>query len=74
MLTEWDKRVDEPEKTDSISDDSEIDPGVTKKQESAPASFESIMGLVKLKEKHKIQRALILLDLIFQSETVLIGE
>ena len=32
------------------------------------------MGLVKLKEKHKIQRAEISLDLMFQSETVTIGE
>ena len=32
------------------------------------------MGLVKLKEKHKIIRAEILLDLIFQSELVTIGE
>ena len=45
-----------------------------KKPESAPANFESIMGLVKLKEKHKIQRAEILLDLILQSEAVTIGE
>ena len=45
-----------------------------KKTESAPASFESIMGLVTLKEKHKIQRAEILLDLILQSEAVTVGE
>ena len=32
------------------------------------------MGLVKLKEKHKIPRAEILLDLILQSEAVSIGE
>ena len=58
----------------SISDDSEIDPVVTKKSESAPATFESIMALVKLKKKHKIQRAENLLDLILQSEAVTIGE
>ena len=74
VLTEREKQVDEPEKMDSISDDSEIDPVVTKKPESAPANFESIMGLVKLKEKYKIQRAEILLDLIFQSEEDTIGE
>ena len=74
VLTEREKQVDEPKKMDSISDDSEIDPVVTKKPESAPASFESIIGLVKLKEKHKIQRAEILLDLILQSEAVTIGE
>ena len=45
-----------------------------KKTESAPASFESIMGLEKLKEKHKIRRAEFLLDLILQSEAVTIGE
>ena len=74
VLTEREKQVEEPEKKDSIRDDSEIDPVVTKKSESAPASFESIMALVKLKEKHKIQCAEILLDLILQSEIVTIGE
>ena len=39
---------------DSISDDSEFDPVVTKKPESAPESFEPKMRLVKLKEKQKI--------------------
>ena len=73
VLTEREKE-EEPEKMDSISDDSEIYPVVTKKSESAPATFESIMALVKLKEKHKIQRAEILLDLILQSEAVTIGE
>ena len=58
----------------SISDDSEIDPVVTKKPDSAPASFESIMAPVKLKEKHKITRAEILLHLILQSEAVTIEE
>ena len=57
----------------SISDDSEIDPFVTKKSESSPATFESLMALVKLKEKHKIQLAEILLDLILQSEAITIG-
>ena len=74
VLTEREKQVDEPEKIVSISDDSEIDPVVTKKPESAPASFESIMELVKLKEKHKIQHAETLHDLILQSEAVTIGE
>ena len=32
MFTEREKQVDEPEKMDSISDDSEIDPVVTKNQ------------------------------------------
>ena len=59
---------------DSISDDSDIDLVVTKKSESSPATFESIMALVKLKEKDKIQRAEILPDLILQSEAVTIGE
>ena len=45
-----------------------------KKSESAPATFESIMTLMKLKEKQKIQRAEILLDLILQSEAVTIGQ
>ena len=73
VLTEREKEVEEPEKMDSMSDDSEIDPVVTKKSESAPAT-EPIMALVKLKEKHKIHRAEILLDLILQSEAVTIGE
>ena len=59
---------------DSISDDSEIDPFVTKKTESARATFESKMALVNLNEKHKIQRAEMLLDLILQSEAVTIVE
>ena len=63
VLTEREKEVEEPEKMDSISDDSEI----------APATFESIIALVKLKEKHKIKRAEILLDLNLQSEAVTIG-
>ena len=52
MLTEREKEVDEPEEMDLISDNSEIDPVVIK-PEGAPASFRSIMALVKLKEKHK---------------------
>ena len=63
----------EPEKMDSISDDCEIDPVVTKKSEIAP-QLELIMALVKLKQKHKIQRAEVLLDLIPQSEALTIGE
>ena len=74
VLTEREKEIEEPEKMDSISDDSEIDPVVSKKSESAPATFESIMALVKLKEKHKTQRAEILLYLILQSEALAIGE
>ena len=70
VLTEREKQVDEPEKMN----ESEIDPVVTKKPESTSASFESITAVVKLKEKHKIQRAEILIDLIFQSEAVTIGE
>ena len=41
VLTQREKEVEEPEQMDSISDDSEIDPVVTKKSESAPANFES---------------------------------
>ena len=63
VLNEREKEVEEPEKMDSISDDSEIDPVVTKKIGKCPATFESIMALVKLKEKHKIQRAEVLLIL-----------
>ena len=74
VLTEREKDVEEPEKMDSISYDSEIDPVVTKKPETAPGTFESIMALVELKEKHKIQRAEIMLDLILQSKAVTIGE
>ena len=74
MLTEREKEVEEPEKKDSISDDSEIDPVVTKKPESATTTLESIMALVKLKGKHKIQRAEILLDLILQSVAVTFEE
>ena len=40
VLTEREKEVEEPEKMDSISDDSEIHPVVTKKPQSAPATFE----------------------------------
>ena len=36
VLTEREKQVDEPEKMDSISDDSEIDPVVTKKNQKVP--------------------------------------
>ena len=74
VLNKREKEIEEPEKLDSISDDSEIDPVVTKKQESAPATFESIMAVVKLIEKHKIKRAETLLDLILQSEAINIGE
>ena len=74
VLTEREKEVEEPEKMDSIRHDSEIDPVVTKKPETAPGTFESIMALVKLKEKHKIQRAENMLDLIVQSQAVTIGE
>ena len=36
VLTEREQQVDEPEKMDSISDDSEIDPVVTKKIQKVP--------------------------------------
>ena len=39
VLTEQEKQVDEPEKMDSISDDSEIDPVVTKKNRKCPRKF-----------------------------------
>ena len=73
MLTER-KKSRRAQKKDSISDDSEIDAVVKRKSEKAPATFESIMAVVKLKKKHKIKRAEILLDLILQSEAVTIGE
>ena len=39
VLTEQGKEVEEPEKMDSISDDSEIDPVVTKKIGKCPRNF-----------------------------------
>ena len=62
----------EDEKMEASSDDSEIDPIVTKKP--TVESFESIMKNVKLKEGHKIKRAEILLDFILQSNQITIGE
>ena len=39
LLTEREKQVDEPEKFISISDDSEIDPVVTKRNRKCPRKF-----------------------------------
>ena len=60
------------EKMEASSDDSEMDPIVTKKP--TVESFESIMKNVKLKEAHKIKRAEIVLDFILQSNQITIGE
>ena len=62
----------EDEKMEASSDDSEMDPIVTKKP--TVESFESIMKNVKLKEAHKIKRAEIVLDFILQSNQITIGE
>ena len=62
----------EEEKMEASSDDSEMDPIVTKKP--TVESFESIMKNVKLKEAHKVKRAEIVLDLILQSNQITIGE
>ena len=62
----------EDEKMEASSDDSEMDPIVTKKP--TVESFESIMRNVKLIEGHKIIRAEILLDFILQSNQITIGE
>ena len=52
VLIEREKEVEEP-KVDSISDESEIDPVVTKKPETAPTSVESIMALWNWKKTTK---------------------
>ena len=62
----------EDEKMEASSDDSEMDPNVTKKP--TVESFESIMKNVKIKEGHKIKRAEIVLDFILQSNQITIGE
>ena len=62
----------EEEKIEASSDDSEMDPIVTKKP--TVESFESIMKNVKLKEAHKVKRAEIVLDFILQSNQITIGE
>ena len=62
----------EEEKMEASSDDSEMDPIVTKKP--TVESFESIMKNVKLKEAHKVKRAEIVLDFILQSNQITIGE
>ena len=65
-------KFEDDEKLEASSDDSEMDPIVTKKP--TVESFESIMKNVKLKEGHKIKRAEIVLDFIFQSNQITIGE
>ena len=62
----------EHEKMEASSDDSEMDPIVTKKP--TVESFESIMKNVKLKEAHKVKRAEKVLDFILQSNQITIGE
>ena len=62
----------EDEKMEASSDDSEMDPIVTKKP--TVGSFEAIMKNVKLKEGQKIKRAEIVLDFILQSNQITIGE
>ena len=65
-------KFEDEEKMEASSDDSEMDPIVTKKP--TVESFESIMKNVKLKEDHKIKRAEIVLDFILQSNQITIGE
>ena len=62
----------EEEKMEASSDDSEMDPIVTKKP--TVGSFESIIKKVKSKEAHKVKRAEIVLDFILQSNQITIGE
>ena len=63
---------EESEKMDSISDDSEMEPFITKKKPKI--TFESIMAKMKLKETHEVKRAEIVLAIILQSDIVTIGE
>ena len=65
-------KFEDEEKMEASSDDSEMDPIVTKKP--TVESFESIMKNDKLKEDHKIKRAEIVLDFILQSNQITIGE
>ena len=65
-------KFEDEEKMEASSDDSEMDPIVTKKP--TVESFESIMKNVKLKEDHKIKRAEKVLDFILQSNQITIGE
>ena len=65
-------KFEEQEKMEASSDDSEMDPIVTKIP--TVESFESIMKNVKLKESHKIKRAEIAHDFILQSNKIIIGE
>ena len=66
------KIFNQEEKMEASSDDSEMDPIVTKKP--TVESFESIMKNVKLKEAHKVKHAEIALDFILQSNQITIGE
>ena len=65
-------KFDEQAKMEASSDDSEMDPIVTKK--STVESFESIMKNVILKESHKIKRAEKFLIFFFNQTKSLIGE
>ena len=62
---------EEHEKMDSISDDSEMEPIITKKPKN---TFDFIVAKVRLKETHKVKRAELVLDIILQSDIVTIGE
>ena len=64
--------LNEEEKMEASSDDSEMDPIVTKNP--TVESFESVIRNVKLKEAHKVKRAEIVLDFILQSNQITIGE
>ena len=65
-------KFEDEEKMEASSEDSEMDPIVTKKP--TVESFELIMKNVKLKEDYKIKRAEIVLDFILQSNQITIGE
>ena len=71
-LVQTDPTKFEDEKMETSSDDSEMDPIVTKKP--TIESFESIMKNVKLKEDDKIKGEEIVLDFILQSNQITIGE
>ena len=62
---------EEQEQMEASSDDSEMDPIVTKK--TTVESFELIMKNVKLKETQKIKRAEIVLHFFLQSNKITIG-
>ena len=65
-------KFEDEEKMEASSDDSEMDPIVTKKP--TVESFESIMKNVKFKEDRKIKRAEFVLVFILQSTKSLLGK